>query len=147
MGWCCGGAKCHIAPHLLQLGWAKPLLDVVVPNMPVGRALTFTVPELALSNKNMVRIRPVWRRASNKASNAYIYVSYRAPAGYDGGILKEWTNAVFVHTYVEGDAASLPMAEARLGKGAVWKNRALGVSVSVKAMNGTDATATLTRVS
>jgi hypothetical protein len=144
MGWCCGGAKCHNAPHLLQLGWTKPMLNFVVLDMPLGRKITFTIPELALSNKNMVRIRPVWKTIN---ANVYIYISYRAPVGYDVGILPEWTNAVHVHSYVEGDPASLPMAEAQLVAGSIWKNRAFGISVSVKVMNGTTATAILTNVS
>lgn len=139
MGWCCGGAKCHNAPHLFQLGWTKPMLNLVISKMLLGSKIIFTIPELSLSNKNMIRIRT--------KNIAYIYISYRAPVGYDGGILPEWTNAVHVHSYVEGNPASLPIAIARLGKNVIWENHIFGISLNVKVMNGTTATVTLTRIS
>jgi hypothetical protein len=99
MGWCCGGTKCYSAPHLWQLGWALPLLELDASAMRVGVWRRVEVPALVTARRNVVIVR--------FSSSSAFFVSFRARVGYDAGLLEDWSDAIFVHAWAI-DATRLP---------------------------------------
>ncbi|KAG2485992.1 hypothetical protein HYH03_015314 [Edaphochlamys debaryana] len=59
LGTCCG-LRCHIAPHAWQLGWSEPLAQLDAGGLPAGLWRRFSLPAMATSDANMIRISLDW---------------------------------------------------------------------------------------
>ncbi|EFJ44343.1 hypothetical protein VOLCADRAFT_118828 [Volvox carteri f. nagariensis] len=96
---------CTNAPQAYKAGWARPIangqLNLLVDLKP-GIPRDFTLPPMALSPNNMLRIVTDGTTNNNATSRA-LFVSFRvnqaASGAYDSGLGSDWTHFAWVHEF------------------------------------------------
>ncbi|KAG2500281.1 hypothetical protein HYH03_001859 [Edaphochlamys debaryana] len=103
-----GAYVCMSAPQAYKAGWATPIAEVDYKALALGR--TFTMPSMATTDQNLVRITMAPARQvdiggfTKKTKQAAFFISYRAKnrtSAYDNGLRDDFQQRLYVHYWDE----------------------------------------------
>ena len=135
----------YAAPHLLQLGWAQPLVMLSSAELRPGVHVPLVLPALVDAPRSVAVIKVDWNLSEAQAQvpagqyaplgpSPHLFLSFRIAKGQDIGLPQDFNRAISVHSVASRGSNSY--LEAALKGGQVWESPALGGLVVVAADNG-----------